>query len=64
VATITLRQVKGSALTFQEADDNFDNLNTAKVESTDVALIVKLTQAQYDALTPPVSTTLYLIEED
>jgi hypothetical protein len=25
--------VKGSALTFQEADDNFDNLNTAKLES-------------------------------
>jgi hypothetical protein len=25
--------VKGSALTFQEADDNFDNLNTDKMES-------------------------------
>jgi hypothetical protein len=33
VANITLRSVKGSALTFQEADDNFTNLNTAKLES-------------------------------
>ena len=33
MANITLRSVKGSALTFQEADDNFENLNTAKIES-------------------------------
>jgi len=33
VANITLRSVKGSALTFQEADDNFNNLNTSKLES-------------------------------
>ena len=63
MANITLRQVKGSALTFQEADDNFSNLNDAKVESDDVVSIVKLTQAQYDALNPPVATTLYIIEE-
>jgi hypothetical protein len=33
VANITLRSVKGSALTFQEADNNFSNLNTAKLEN-------------------------------
>jgi hypothetical protein len=33
VANITLRSVKGSALTFTEADNNFSNLNTAKLES-------------------------------
>lgn len=33
MAIITLRNVKGSALTFQEADNNFTNLNTAKLES-------------------------------
>jgi hypothetical protein len=33
MANITLRATKGSALTFQEADDNFTNLNNAKIES-------------------------------
>jgi len=33
MANITLRSVKGSALSFQEADDNFNNLNTSKLES-------------------------------
>lgn len=33
MATITLRNVKGSALTFQEGDDNFTNLNTDKIEN-------------------------------
>ena len=33
MANITLRSVKGSALTFTEADNNFDNLNTDKIES-------------------------------
>lgn len=32
MATIVLRSVKGSALTFQEGDDNFNNLNTDKLE--------------------------------
>lgn len=31
------------------------------VTSTDVTKIVKLTQAAYDALTPKISTTLYVI---
>jgi hypothetical protein len=38
VANITLRSVKGSALTFQEADNNFDNLNTAKLELADLSV--------------------------
>lgn len=33
MTTIVLRSVKGSALTFQEGDDNFSNLNTDKLES-------------------------------
>jgi hypothetical protein len=38
VASITLRSVKGSALTFQEGDDNFNNLNTDKIELTDLSV--------------------------
>ena len=64
MATIVTRASKGSALSFAEGDANFTNLNDAKVESTDVLEIVVLTQSQYDALNPPVSTTLYLIEEE
>lgn len=33
MSTITLRNTKGSALTFTEMDDNFTNLNTDKLES-------------------------------
>ena len=33
MATIVLRSTKGSALTFQEGDDNFNNLNTDKLEN-------------------------------
>lgn len=39
MATLTLRAVKGSALTYDEVDDNFTNLNTAKLESGDVAAV-------------------------
>lgn len=38
MATIVLRQTKGSALTFQEGDDNFQNLNTDKVELDDLSV--------------------------
>ena len=33
MAVVTLRLVKGSPLTNQEVDDNFSNLNTAKLEA-------------------------------
>lgn len=33
MSTITLRSVKGSALTFTEMDNNFDNINTDKLEN-------------------------------
>jgi len=33
MATITLRDTKGSPLTHEELDDNFSNLNTAKLEN-------------------------------
>lgn len=33
MSSITLRNVKGAALTFTELDDNFSNLNTDKLES-------------------------------
>jgi len=32
MTTITLRNVKGSALSFTEVDDNFTNLNNDKIE--------------------------------
>lgn len=32
-----------------------------KVGSTDIFLMTKMTQAAYDALTPKVSTTIYVI---
>ena len=38
MATITLRSVKGSALTFAEGDANFNNLNTDKIELTDLSV--------------------------
>lgn len=34
MATITLRNTKGSPLTNTEVDDNFDNLNTDKMEKS------------------------------
>lgn len=50
--------------------DQFSILDPSRAEkqiealvviSTDVGRIVKITQAAYDALTPKVATTLYLI---
>jgi hypothetical protein len=38
MSTIVLRNVKGSALTFAEGDANFSNLNTDKVELTDLSV--------------------------
>lgn len=38
MATITLRSVKGSALTFAEGDANFTNLNNDKVELTTLSV--------------------------
>jgi hypothetical protein len=38
MATLTLRSVKGSPLTHNEVDANFSNLNTDKVELTDLSI--------------------------
>jgi hypothetical protein len=38
MSTIVLREVKGSALTFAEGDANFTNLNTDKLELTDISV--------------------------
>ena len=38
MATLTLRSVKGSPLTHNEVDGNFTNLNTDKVELTDLSV--------------------------
>ena len=43
MTTITLRADKGSPLTNAEVDDNFDNLNTAKIEQTTSTGSVKIT---------------------
>ena len=51
MATITKRSVKGSPLTNDEVDANFDNLNTGKLEitaSTGSATVPKGTTAQRD----------------
>ena len=39
----------------------YNTLNTTKVSSTDIRTIVKLTQAEYDALTTKDNNTLYII---
>ena len=39
----------------------YNTLNTTKVSSTDIRTIVKLTQAEYDALTTKDNNTLYYI---
>lgn len=38
-----------------------NDLNTSKVSSTSVSTIVKLTQAEYDAIATPDASTLYII---
>jgi hypothetical protein len=43
MAAITLRSVKGSPLTNNEVDDNFDNLNTDKYQSGDSVSVAGLT---------------------
>jgi len=44
MATIVTRAGKGSALTFAEGDANFTNLNTAKIELTDLSVQTGLEQ--------------------
>lgn len=39
MATIVLRQIKGSALTFEEGDANIQNLNNDKLELTDLSVL-------------------------
>lgn len=43
MSTITLRNVKGSALSFTEVDDNFTNLNTDKLEGVTSSVDGELT---------------------
>ncbi len=43
MTTITLRSVKGSALSFTEVDDNFTNLNTDKLEGVTSSVDGELT---------------------
>ncbi len=50
MATIVTRSGKGSALTFVEADANFTNLNTDKLELTDLS-VTTATPAETSALT-------------
>lgn len=56
MSTITLRNVKGTALTWQEVDNNFTNLNTDKLQSENAGTTGQLftrtaTGAQWAALT-------------
>ena len=58
MTTITTRQGKGSELTVEELDGNFTNLNTDKLESTDVATVA-LTGSYSDLTgTPTIPTAL------
>jgi hypothetical protein len=50
MATIVTRSVKGSALTFLEADNNFLNLNTDKLEYTDITIAAEATAANNGGL--------------
>jgi hypothetical protein len=50
----------GERLFASDLNDNFEDLDNAKVASSDVESIVVLTQDAYDALTPN-ATTLYVV---
>ena len=54
MATVTLRLVKGSPLTNQEVDDNFNNLNTDKFEVSGGTLTGKMTTVQSSASTASI----------
>lgn len=45
MATVTLRLVKGSSLTYQELDDNISNLNSYKVEGRSGSLTTTSTSS-------------------
>jgi hypothetical protein len=49
MSTIVTRNGKGSPLTFDEADDNFTNLNNDKAELSDLALVTGAGLIGYDA---------------
>jgi hypothetical protein len=66
ISGLVRRLVKGTALTAAEHDANLDAIEAAvdaKVEGTAVTAIVGLTSAQYAALSPKSSTTLYVITD-
>jgi hypothetical protein len=50
MSTLTLRLVKGTALTWQELDDNFTNLNNDKYESGDDPTFGAVTAVSYAGL--------------
>jgi len=50
----------GERLFASDLNDNFEDLDNAKVASSDVESIVVLTQDAYDALTPNAAT-LYVV---
>ena len=43
MSTIVLRSVKGSPLTHNEVDDNFNNLNVDKIQSGDTVAALTIT---------------------
>jgi hypothetical protein len=54
MATLTLRRVKGSALTYDEADDNFENLNNELIA---LGIDVDQINIDIDALEAPTFET-------
>lgn len=63
MATVVLRLVKGSALTYEELDNNFSNLNAAKLEVVDLSLgavtstTLAITNSGGTSVTIPAATT-------
>lgn len=64
MATITLRNVKGSALTNTEVDDNFNNLNTELggklVASSNLSDLSSVASAQANLQVDPAGTAVAL----
>lgn len=59
MTTITLRSVKGSPLTNTEVDNNFSNLNTNKLEtSNNLSDLTNIATAQSNLQVDPAGTAL------
>lgn len=65
MSTIVTRASKGSALSYAEADANFTNLNTDKLEASDIGVTVQAQSANLDeyAAVNPTAAGLALLDD-